>query len=449
MDGTPSHSEVRRNFPKLRSNITNDRKEKIRDMKKQEQNQKRLNIHTENRFSVLSADESLSDDDSANEFTARQTINKTEKPPPLCITDHSFSIDKLKLLFGSISIMYKKTSVATKVFTNNVIDFNKCSDILSRNNIEYYTHEWKNQKLMKVVLYGLPKTDLSLIKQELEQYSLSPVKITEIQPKSADENYRLFLISFTKNSTSLNQLKSVKCINNIIVNWKPFIPRTNDNKRVIQCFSCLMYGHGSANCHRTRSCMKCACNTHSIADCNVSEDNYKCLNCIRNKFTDINHMANHPECPCKLKYINFRKNIGNPTQIRRFKIPIDTSNLSQFPSLHGNNLIPSTSKMISNDQPSAWNTPLNINDTTNLSQFPSPHGNNLILSTPRIISNEQSSLQNTPLNMNDTNQSTSNNLYSNEELLKLFVDLTKKLNTFTSKQEQITFLISQLLKHVK
>lgn len=393
----------------------NDIKVKNREKFKLDKEKKRNEMHTQNRFSTLSPDEDLSDRESEIEFgeTSVQTkLSKKEKPPPLCVTDNRFSILQLKQLFESqSSLLFKKTSIATKIFAANEIEFKKCSDLLLSKNIEYFTHEWNSAKLMKMVLYGLPKTDISVIKQELEIYKLSPVKIAEIQPKSADDNYRLFLVHFYKDSTSINQVKSVNCINNMIVRWKPFVPR-KVNDKIIQCFSCLMFGHGGSNYHRIRHCMKCADTNHSSSECIALEENFKCQNCIMNNFIDINHMANHPECPSKQKFIDIRNNIKKSNQVRKITINqnhIDLTNVNQFP-------------------------PLPINPTT----------------SPSLIVNEPStSAWNHSNIIHNNSNSTSDDLYSTEELLRIFMVITNDLKKCTTKQEQLTLLITHLLNNVK
>ena len=65
------------------------------------------------------------------------------------------------------------------------------------------------------------------------------------------------------------------------------------------CYYCQRYGHLEANCTAKLNkedpyCHKCA-GSHRSKDCN--SDNMKCINCIRFKKSEVDHMATRRCCP--------------------------------------------------------------------------------------------------------------------------------------------------------
>ena len=62
----------------------------------------------------------------------------------------------------------------------------------------------------------------------------------------------------------------------------------------LRCFNCQAFGHHVKKCNAVRYCGKCNSQDHPEKDCQVSEEEYKCHNCLGN------HSAWAKDCP---KYI--------------------------------------------------------------------------------------------------------------------------------------------------
>ena len=81
-----------------------------------------------NRFNTLADDRDMELDPVSN-------INeiKTVKPPPL-VVDENFSLRELQVLMGS-DVIYKRTSIGTKVFPNNTECYENSKKVLIENKL--------------------------------------------------------------------------------------------------------------------------------------------------------------------------------------------------------------------------------------------------------------------------------------------------------------------------
>ena len=69
-----------------------------------------------------------------------------------------------------------------------------------------------------------------------------------------------------------------------------------DRHNLKRCNNCYDFGHFAAHCKSPSVCGKCASTEHETKDC--TSKIYKCINCIRHNFKDINHPAFSHKCPC-------------------------------------------------------------------------------------------------------------------------------------------------------
>lgn len=226
---------------------------------------------------------------------------KTVLPPPIVI-DKTHSLTEIQRILGR-DYTYKKTYVSKE-------KFNKCKEELTQRSYKFHTYRAKDEQIMTVYLYGLPKMDTSEIKAELETNNIAPIDITEVITKHSTVDDAVYKIRFLRNAIKVAHLKNIVSINKVIVTWKLYKPRkTNGEPTPTLC--CVMYGHGGENCHRTASCMTCASNQHLSKDCPLlnSTENvpvYKCFNCVKSGRADSNHKANDIRCPSRLKYLRIR-----------------------------------------------------------------------------------------------------------------------------------------------
>lgn len=288
---------------------------------------------SKNRFSTLA-------DNSDMELDPASNINeiKKVKPPPL-VVDENFSLRELQVLLGS-DVIYKRTSIGTKVFPNNTECYEMCKKILIENKIEFHTFNSKENRLYTVFLYGLPKISIDDIKKDMEAYNLTPSAITEINTRFSSVNNAVYKVQFTRKNFNPKSLNNVTAICNVIVSWKKYKPRKRDNPT--QCWNCLMYGHGGEHCNRLPACMICA-NRHRTEDCPLRNKDkipavFSCFNCKKHGKERTDHSANDVKCPLRSLYLETRakataKNVRsynkkqqNSSQFINADLPINNQN---------------------------------------------------------------------------------------------------------------------------
>ena len=217
----------------------------------------------------------LDDDDesSGNEIeidAKKQRIITPKPPPPITIQSHS--IVQLKKSLESIKnisvkdINYKITQTGVKIFTSNTTAFNIVKKHCEENNMQGYTHTAADERFVKVCLYGLWSMDTGIIMNELKTVGLEPVEIKQLtisKPRYTEQ--AIYLLYFQrKQHITLDQLKAVRGLFNVIIDWRYY---KNRSKQPTQCEVCLQFGHGKSNCFgKSAVCFRCA-GPHSGSHC--------------------------------------------------------------------------------------------------------------------------------------------------------------------------------------
>jgi hypothetical protein len=339
----------------------------------------------------------------------------TPKPPPIVIaTKHKFN--DCQEILSKQNCFFKKTSTGTKVFCDNQSLYAESIKLLTAKQIEFHTYKSKSDRLLTVYLHGLSKAQKSDIEEEFRKMKLEFESITELQTNSQDPNNGLYKVQFKRSVISFGQLKQVNKINRTLVTWKPHKPRVSNGP--MQCWRCLMFGHGGENCNRATACMICAslehlskdCPTRSIENPTVS---FKCFNCIAKGFSNVNHRANDPSCESRMHYLEIRKNALNKNN-RRQPSRKDEFNLDKFqfpamPSANNNNFVFRKNPLLERLAPS-----------------PVPSYADQVRASP----------------VPSTNQG----LFSTDELFDIFFNAYQDLQKCQSRAEQIK-VIASLLKH--
>lgn len=288
----------------------------------------------------------------------------------------------------------KLTSIGIRITLSDIDQYNFLLQVLKSptHALRYFTHDNK-EKPLKIVLKGLAtQPNFNNIKDALAEINLSTVDIKQMTIKKPSfPNQANFLIYFPKAATNINDIRKIKKIGNVSVTWENY----RSTNGPTQCHNCQMFGHGSRNCTLAPKCVKCSGNHRTnvcSTDCDVNDKKHlRCVNCNQN------HAASFSQCPTRMEYVNMRQR---------------QSRHHLSPAVTGTNQANRRS-------------PMNIN--TDISHFPP-------LQPPKhqSFSNKLRSLQ-TPPAYTDPNA-----LFSNQELLQIFQQLTTKLKTCKSRMEQIS-----------
>lgn len=364
--------------------------------------QPQVGLTTSNRYA------SLGNVENQPSSSVREVKPVKQKIPPIVTTE--MNINAIRQLMDTIKIdnsrfFIRFMSIGTKIILQNRADFDSTVAELLKQKKPFFTHDIPSDKTSKYVLSGLHDVPPADIKIALSNAGVSCLDVKKMRTRN--DNHCLFLVYFLQKSVTLNQLKTIKSILNIIIKWSPYI---SAQKGPTQCNNCQQYGHGNRNCHLIPSCLLCA-GQHNKVNCPAA----KMINFVpKCSLCSGNHNSNDPDCPKRAEYIHIRQSTSS-----RYKTQTTLPSANQRPT---NRCL--TSNPI---QPS---TPL-PNLVAPLSHVtPSSSGANKKTSYASILTGPATA-------------SVNEELFTAEELIELTMVLINKLSKCRSKSEQFQ-VVSQL-----
>ena len=251
----------------------------------------------------------------------------------------------------------------------------------------------------KFLLYGLCDFSESELADELKARDLPAVMIKKFNNKQGS-NRETFLVCFrTSAKITLESVRRVKTLFNTLVNWKKFEERQT---KVNQCFNCLQFGHSSYVCKSSPVCVLCG-KDHNKSHCPIPKlENGKVDDkFLRCALCNGQHTASFSACPSRIDYICSQ-------EIKQSK-----------PDSH-----PKTSEVPIVERPllaCAWPQ---LSETVPLRSGPAPSA----------VSN----LKETPPSQ----------LFSYEELWRIFLDFSTRLAACKSKNEQIESVAELAIRYI-
>lgn len=302
-----------------------------------------------NRFQLL---ENVADMDTLSESEDEISVPKDRLPP--IVIDESTSFSTVRNILGS-QYKFQRMSIGTKVISESISLYEEALRILQHTGSKFYTHQLKDQKKFKLVLFGLPQLNSQTIIDEFKHtHNIDLSNIKEIKTKRTSIDDAIYMIEFNRDHISKREIRKIRFFCNIAVKWRNPL---KGNKGPTQCGKCSMFGHGTSNCFRSPVCPACAGN-HDFSVCNLSKTQhegpviYKCFNCVKRNYKNVNHKADDVRCPCRQDYLNIRSKItSNPAPIQNKQ-----RNIQNVYNLHGDfpNL-PSSSNSPPHAQPAVRN----------------------------------------------------------------------------------------------
>jgi hypothetical protein len=200
--------------------------------------------------------------------------------------------------------------------------------------------------------------------QSIEPQDIKPLRLRET---NSYVNQSVYLLYFEAGKVKLAELQKVKTINNLIVRWEQYQPRSFD--QMPQCRKCQMYGHSSVNCNMPTRCLVCA-DAHVTDDCSkkkkravlehmISQNEQpdrsfiKCANC------NGNHTANFRGCIARQTYKQIQQRYTQSSSKKRPPPPppppvYDDVNYPQIFGVlpkHTNQSQQSWNKVVAGEQP--------------------------------------------------------------------------------------------------
>lgn len=284
-------------------------------------------ITSSNRFKALEVE-----DMDASSDEESQVNTPKEKFPPIVVDDSS-SFSTVFRIMGN-QYKFQKMSIGTKIISSSMVLYEEAIKKLTQMGYKFYTHQVKNHKMFKLVLFGLHKLDTKEIMEEFkDSHNIVPVSIKEITTKRSNIDDAIYMIEFDRQQVSKAEIRQIRYFYGISVKWRNPV---KGNKGPTQCTKCSMFGHGSRNCHRSPVCSACAGN-HDLSVCTLNKTQhegpvvYKCFNCVKKNFSNVNHKADDPRCPCRQDYLEIRSRITSSRQKPR-NLPEFFCGPDDFPS---------------------------------------------------------------------------------------------------------------------
>ncbi|GFS93473.1 nucleic-acid-binding protein from transposon X-element [Trichonephila clavipes] len=217
-----------------------------------------------------------------------QTNQSPKLPPPimLLITDDLRS--HLKTLTEKMPALRIKTAGKyVKLYTDTQSQHDTLKQLLEVLKYPFYTFTPKNERPIKVVIKGLPRsTPTAEIQSDLLNLGYTINKVTQLTGNISKQLLPVFTISLPRNTFNDNIFK-LKTLGYLSITVEGF-----ESRGVIQCFQCNQFNHTAEHCHLTPKCLKCGEN-HQTRDCQIKRlDTPFCVNC-----KVPGHMANYSKCP--------------------------------------------------------------------------------------------------------------------------------------------------------
>lgn len=379
-------------------------------------------IPVHNSFASLdSIDFDIDDEDlnTASSSRANTKTNKADKVPPIVTGANNY--DKIKVILSNIKItnyQLKFMSIGLRINLNTLSDYKLFVEAIDKDAIKYYTHAIPNMKPIKIVLKGLFTITVDELKAHLSNVNVIPQDIKIMKLKNTrytgQANYLLY---FKKSSISINDLKKIRAVNNIIVSWEYY----KHTSRPTQCNNCQLYGHGGSNCKLSPVCIKCS-GGHKSSDCDIENPSepqnaskIKWANCLQK------HTANFVGCPSRADYLTLKSSISgkNAKLPKRGAKPVNMDPNSI--SASGNPNFP-TLKPIRNQS-------------------------NFFDKFSSRITNQSNSFNYTN-QTNNTNNNIQNDLLSPQELMNIFKEIINKMKHCKSRFDQLELIADLAMRYM-
>ena len=367
-----------------------------------------------NRFAVL-------------ENSTDPEIVKKEKIPPFYVKGFPEGLREAIVFYieKGLKCTIRMCSDGYKLMVPSLNHYKAVQVILQQRKVEYFSHDIEAEKPLKVVLRGLPDMEIDTLLEELKANGLKPIQIHKMSRHNKTRKYRdqLYLINLEKNSTCLADLQSIRALFHIIVAWERYKPVHRD---VTQCSNCLLFGHGTKNCHMASRCIKCG-QTHAPDACQLMETaDPVCANC------GADHKATSRTCPKRAEFIEIRKRASTNNQPGRRKVPVPVNNEQNFPVIASRRAIPVLPPL-----------PLNNRLTTSFADVAASSRS----SPPPGLPGLTTPATGMKFTRTDAEENNADSLLTTEEFVHLLAEAFVALRTCKTRAEQLQAAVSILTKY--
>lgn len=150
-------------------------------------------------------------------------ITKASKPPPITVFD--VNIVNLKNKLSQIKnidlskIFIKLTQHGTKINVHTNDEFNIVRKFCIDNEINFFTHTLKEERNLKICLYGLWNMSTDELENELNSLGINPreIKIINLKNKRYSDQVIYLLYFWKMDNIRISNLRQTKAVFNCIV----------------------------------------------------------------------------------------------------------------------------------------------------------------------------------------------------------------------------------------
>lgn len=288
---------------------------------------------TSNRYNVgdkplseFDEDFDMNKDDDSSVKNDKQNTKKQRNAPIIIVGKNVSQVQKVcNEKITSKKFECKLLSIGIRVDVQQKDEFDNFCAFLDEKKIPHFMYQTAETRPRKIVLYGLYQMPIETVKELLADVGVTPFNITTLRLRENRYHQQsVYLLYFKSGSVKLSELRKIKQIDNIIVKWEPYTPRSNNI--LPQCRNCQVFGHSSDKCHMPPRCLVCADNhktdeckkkipravlAHKITNGDEIDTSYvKCANCHEK------HPASYGGCAARKTYIEIQNKIRRPKQRR-------------------------------------------------------------------------------------------------------------------------------------
>ncbi|GFT18647.1 nucleic-acid-binding protein from transposon X-element [Trichonephila clavipes] len=231
------------------------------------------------------------DNQNSTEVTDDQQKSGTNPlPPPIMMKitkTYREQVDTVKRIFPHLRL--KTTGEYIKLYSNTTEQNRIVRQTLIGLGYKFYVITPKNERPIKVVIKGYPKTaDPNHIKSDLEKEGFLPERVTQLIGRRTKQKLPVFQVTLPRSMENLKifDLKTLAHLNITVDGY--------NGKGITQYFSCNNFHHNAENCFLKPRCLKCG-EEHLTKDYPIKQrlETKFCINC-----RVYGHMANWYGCPC-------------------------------------------------------------------------------------------------------------------------------------------------------
>lgn len=165
--------------------------------------------------------------------------------------------------------------------------------VLRERNISFHTYALQEERLLRVVLRGVPKEfNTQDVLNDLKSQHIPVLEVHRMHRRGGESfDMVLAVCEKTEGYKAIFSIRTVCRLSGITVE------RPYKSGVIGQCHNCQLYGHSQRNCFAKPRCVKCL-GDHSTSDCNRPKDPKLCKeppSCVL--CGEAGHPANYRGCP--------------------------------------------------------------------------------------------------------------------------------------------------------